>query len=91
MIPDEYLSLEIAECVDGCSIAGEDHDISSSSIESLYSLLGQISDLISVTMTIGSILSIHLEDHLDMWIFTSECVHHDLSAESGIEKSEKHN
>jgi hypothetical protein len=90
VIPDEYLSLEIAECVDRCSIAGEDHYISSPIMEPLDSCDRERSDLVTTTVSVGSIVPIHLEDHLDVWEFFLELSHHDLSTESRVKKSDTH-
>jgi hypothetical protein len=90
MIPDEYLSLEIAECMDRCGVTGEDDNIGSSDMESFYSLLGQLSDLLATTVSIGSIGRIHFEDHIDVWEFFLELSHHDLPTESRVKKSNNH-
>ena len=90
MIPDEYLSLEISECMYTCCIACEDDDISSPIMESLDSGDRERSDLVTTTMSVGSIVPVHLEDHFDVWEFFLELSQHDLSTESRVKKSDTH-
>ena len=79
---DEYLRLHPSQGMHTCSIASKYNNISSSCIEPLDSFFCQISYLIATPVSIWSIVPIHLEDHLDIWIFTTKRLHHYLSPES---------
>lgn len=90
MISNEYLCLEVTQGIYRCRITSEDNYVSSASMESLYSCNSEHTYLISTPMSIRSIRTIHLEDHLDLWEFFLELSHHDLSTESWVKKSDTH-
>lgn len=90
MSTNKYLSLEPSECVHWSGITGQDNHISSTCKKSFHSFFCKFPNLISTSMSVRSIFSIHFENHRNIWELFPKNSHNHLSAESWVKKSNKH-
>lgn len=88
MTTDHSFSLEPAKCMDTRGITGEYHHCSTTVKKFLDSGIRECSYFFPRSTSVGSVFSVHLEDHRYFWEFSLEVLHNELSSESWVEKSE---